>query len=226
VEGYPTKQELVSRLANREDNFTERKLEGVKDREIRKTIVAFANSVPEGRTAVLYLGIGDKGDIIGVSNTDTLQKRVRKICETCCYPPIKAIPEVIETGGKFLLAVVITAGDNRPYFSGLAYIRKGSESVAASEELFDEMITNRLAKPHEILRWKEKIVTLLVKNKITLSSKKVPFNYNVNYECRIEECTPNRIRLYDIASGRTISYPLERLSISYDEKKYRLMLIV
>ena len=41
-------EELLSRLSTPEDNFTERKPEGVKREELRKTIVAFANSVRRG----------------------------------------------------------------------------------------------------------------------------------------------------------------------------------
>ena len=47
--------ELTSRLADKEDNFVERKPKKVNDRELRQTAVAFANSVPEGREAVLTL---------------------------------------------------------------------------------------------------------------------------------------------------------------------------
>ncbi len=63
--------ELLARLRQPEDNFTERKSEGAASRaELRKTLVAFANSVPEGRTAVLYIGVDDDGTPMGVSNPD------------------------------------------------------------------------------------------------------------------------------------------------------------
>ena len=51
-----TREELLKRLKDHEDNFTERKLEGAKSAELRKTLVAFANSVPEGRLAILFIG--------------------------------------------------------------------------------------------------------------------------------------------------------------------------
>jgi alpha-galactosidase/6-phospho-beta-glucosidase family protein len=69
-----TTQELLDRLANHEDNFVERKSGKESDAEYREAIVAFANSVPEGRTAVLYLGIADNGGIVGVPNPDKKQK--------------------------------------------------------------------------------------------------------------------------------------------------------
>src|SRR5688572_3240933 len=80
---------LRRRLRNREDGFIERKPEGVSTEDIRKTLVAFANSVPEGEQAILYIGVSDDGTPLGVSNTDSLQKNIRRIAEGKCYPPIK-----------------------------------------------------------------------------------------------------------------------------------------
>jgi predicted HTH transcriptional regulator len=52
-------QELIIRLKSEEDNFVERKPDGVKRGEIRETIVAFANSLSEGQTGVLFIGVRD-----------------------------------------------------------------------------------------------------------------------------------------------------------------------
>lgn len=54
------KDDLVKLLGNHEDNFVERKPEGVAPAELRQTVCAFANSVPEGRVGVLFIGIHDK----------------------------------------------------------------------------------------------------------------------------------------------------------------------
>jgi hypothetical protein len=72
--------DLLRRLKDPEDQFTERKLEGVGAREFRKTIVAFANSVPEGQVALLFVGVGHRGAIEGVNNPDSLQETIRLIC--------------------------------------------------------------------------------------------------------------------------------------------------
>jgi predicted HTH transcriptional regulator len=49
--------ELLARLNSKEDNFTERKPEGAGTYEFRKTIVAFANSLPDNQTGVLFIGV-------------------------------------------------------------------------------------------------------------------------------------------------------------------------
>jgi hypothetical protein len=53
----PSPQE---RLLNSEDHYTERKSDQPKAEEVREAVVAFANSLPEGRTGVLYIDRGAK----------------------------------------------------------------------------------------------------------------------------------------------------------------------
>lgn len=152
--------ELVSRLRNFEDNFTERKLEGARPEELRRTLVAFANSLPEGRTAVLYIGVTETAELKGVKNPDSLQRKIRILCEHDCFPPIKYSCEVLNVEGNNIVAVEVLHDRNSPHFAGPAYIRQGSESVLASEKAFDDLITRRLDKIYEILKWKDKVVTV------------------------------------------------------------------
>ena len=210
-----------------EDNFTERKLEGAKPEELRRTIVAFANSLPEGRTAVLFVGVTETVDIKGVSNPDAMQKKMRSVCERDCFPPIKYRCEVLNIGGSKIVAVEVLHDKNSPHFSGPAYIRKGSESVIASEEAFDDLVKCRLDKVYEIMKWKDKLISVIAQGKKLGSTKPISSSMHREYcECRIEECTAQYIRLKNTTNDQYLSEPLERVSISYDEKKYRLMLIV
>jgi len=100
--------------------------------------------------AVLYIGISDNGEIEGVSNPDSTQKKVKDICKDC-YPPITFSSEVLKVNDKPVVAVMVSPSNNRPHFSGPAYVRRGSASVEASEEIFNELIIGRLSKSHEIL---------------------------------------------------------------------------
>lgn len=59
-----------------ESSFVERKPDHIKDREARKTVVAFANSTPEGQESALFIGVDNKtGRIVGVSDPDATQSR-------------------------------------------------------------------------------------------------------------------------------------------------------
>ena len=61
-------KELIARLHTSEDNLVERKPEGVNRSELRRTLVAFANSTPDDQVAILFVGVHDKGTIVGVQN--------------------------------------------------------------------------------------------------------------------------------------------------------------
>ncbi len=56
-----TQDDLLAQLGASEDNFVERKAQGVKPQDIRKALTAFANTLPEDRHGIIYIGIGDKG---------------------------------------------------------------------------------------------------------------------------------------------------------------------
>lgn len=220
--------ELLARLRQPEDNFTERKSEGAASRaELRKTLVAFANSVPEGRTAVLYIGVGDDGTPTGMSNPDSLQKTVQDVCRGECYPPLECPSEVLRIDGESVVAVVVSFSRTRPHFSGPAYVRRGSQSIAASEEMFQELVTSRLDKCREITKWKDKVITVVARGKALGSTKMLgDKHYRAVHECQVVACEAHYVRLLDINTRTYLSEPLENIKLARDEKRYRLMLIV
>ncbi len=226
-------KDLVQRLFNKEDGFTERKPERAGTADFKKTLVAFANSVPEDKTAVLFIGVADNiEESDGVSDPDSLQKSIRKICEKDCYPPIKLQNQVIiPFNGKDILAVIVPSSSNRPHFAGPAYIRLGSESIVASEEIFQELVDSRTSKVAEILKWKDKIITVEAQGK-ELGNSKYPIDERYRgaihkvHECKILECNSHYVRMKDISNDKFISEPLSFIKLNYDESKDRLMLII
>ena len=215
-----TDEALLKRLKDQEDGFTERKLEGAGSSKFRETLVAFANSVPENLTAILFVGVSDDGRVEGVTNPDSLQRTLRNIAEKDCYPPVKYQSQVLPAEGKNVLAVVVEASPNRPHFSGPSFVRVGSESVRASDEVYEELIASRNTKAGKILRNKDKLVTF---RQIDLDQwKRQRIRYEI--ECRIEKCDAHVADLVDIGSGRHFSAPLDILRINTDQIKRRLML--
>lgn len=220
-------RKLLDRLHDREDNLTERKLEGAGSSEFRKAIVAFANSVPETESAVLFIGMADRGEIVGVTNPDSLQKTIRAICEKDCYPPVtKWSSNVIEKNGKKVLAVEVLPSDRRPHFSGPAYVRRGSETCVASDECFDELVASRLEKPREILKWKGKVITVVTRGKDLGSTKCLVPTYRTTHQCEIVNCGPHWVELVDISTNGRATESLESVQLSLDDQKNTLMLIV
>lgn len=223
-----TKDDLLKLLANHEDNFVERKQEGVRDSELRQTVTAFANSVPAGREAVLLIGVHDKtGAVVGVSNPDQLQKRVREVCHGDCYPPVDYRSEVLTIEDKAVVAIVVPSSNNKPHFSGPAYVRVGSESSKASPQQFDELILSRTDKAREIIAAKGEIFTVFgVGYKLGSNKPLSDGAYRESRECKVVSCTAHLVTLVDIASSVTFSEPLAHVTLNYDHAKKRPMLMV
>jgi predicted HTH transcriptional regulator len=153
--------ELTARLVAHEDNFVERKSEGINPSDFRKALTAFSNSLPPGRAAALFIGVNDRTGVVeGCQNPDKVQQRVREAGEQC-YPPITSMSEVINVGGKHIVAVTIEPSENRPHFSGPAFVRVGSSSVKASREMFDELVNSRNGKVAAILDLRGETISVL-----------------------------------------------------------------
>ena len=218
---------LMTRLGDEEDNFVERKPANPNRVDIRKTVVAFANTVAEGRTGILFIGIRNDGTIEGVPNPDKLQKTVREVCEQDCYPSIRFRSEVINLPNGNVVAVVIPASANRPHFAGPAYIRRGSESVTASAEVFDELVHSRNSKTAEIAKSKGQIVSVLsLQHKLGEAKHISNSGYQEGAECRVEAVTAHTVRLQILASSRMVTEPLDHVTLSYDEEKWRPLLVI
>jgi hypothetical protein len=218
-----TDEEPLQRLDDHEDNFTERKPPNANRQELRQTLSAFANSVPSNRPAVLFIGVHDKtGDAIGVpaSETDSKQKLVREIAERDCYPPITTFKcRVLLVGSLHVVAVIVEASKDRPHFTGPAYVRRGSESVNASPEQFNELILSRNDKVRAILDMRGGLVTL----------RNIGQKIRERFECFVDDCDAHVVHLTLADQGmraRSIAEPLAHVEISQDTVKHRPLLII
>ncbi|HEY3313298.1 MAG TPA: ATP-binding protein [Anaerolineales bacterium] len=218
-----------------EDNLLERKVESdLKD--LLKTLVAFANSVQPGHIATLLIGEKDDGSIQGVTDPDNIQKHIRRECEKI-YPPILWRSSVYENNGKFCIRVEIEYNGETPHFGGIAWVRQGSETKIATDEIFQRLIDLRLGIVHELAKWLEKEVT--VNGDIS----------NMPASRREESIGPPIIRIFKhrweweesakivfvnnywvtferLKTGDTSSEPLSKLTLSFDNKNNRLKIMV
>lgn len=140
--------ELHARLEDHEDGWVERKTKNIKDEEILEALVGFANSVPVNENALLFIGVSDDGQLLGVDNPDRLQKKINRLSEWC-YPDVQYQSQVITEADSAVVVVIIEPSNNRPHFAGPAYIRVGSQFRKASERKFKELIDRRI----DIVNW-------------------------------------------------------------------------
>ncbi len=91
--------DLLARMKNFEDHLVERKIIS-DEKDWKKTAVAFANSVPVGVPAVLYIGVKDSGEIeTPRKDLDEAQKRFNSRMQKV-YPRIPYVPKIISENGR------------------------------------------------------------------------------------------------------------------------------
>lgn len=133
---------LLQRLNEQEDSFVERKSQGVKPEEIRQTLCAFANSLPDELVGLLFIGVDNASGLVdGVESPEAVQNRVVKAAGYC-YPEVICQTRVLAKDGRTIVAVIIQASRQRPHFAGPAYVRSGHTSPKASALQYEELIAS------------------------------------------------------------------------------------
>jgi predicted HTH transcriptional regulator len=207
-----TDQDILLRLNSFEDAFVERKTAS-DSKDWLKTVVAFANSVPVGDPAILFIGVRNNGDIEEGANLDSLQRTLSEKL-AAAYPPIYYLPKVLQQDGKQFLAVIVPGSENRPHFAGQSYVRVGSETKKASESQFEELLAQRQSKSFEILKWKNQDIT--VERTYAGRTGRYPV------VAKVAGCNAFYVTL--LQGNDPISYSLTKVEISYDDKERRLKL--
>ena len=216
-----------------EDSLLERKVESdLKD--LLKTLVAFANSVRPEHIATILIGERNDGTVAGVTNPDNIQKRVREDCERI-YPSISGSwrQSVYEKDGRFCVRVEIEYSGETPHFGGLAWVRKGSESIPASDEVFQRLIEFRLSKVRELAQWLDKEITVEVDlGSMKFEERKMRgYPRSGQYSARVRSVN-SFWATFEAFEGnlpegtRTLSEPLEKLMLSWDNRADRLKVLV
>ena len=155
-------EDLLSRLRNDEDNFVERKM--IADqKDVLKTVVAFANSAPIGLPCVVYIGVKDGGAMEDRdTDFDDLQKKINRLLQRT-YPRFPCILNVIADGAKRALALIVPGSAIRSHFAGPSYIRVGSQSEEASRTQFENLIARQNSEAYRLSQFLGKEVSLEVK---------------------------------------------------------------
>ncbi len=141
-----------------EDHLLERKTDrDLKD--IRRTAIAFANSVRPDHTAMIEVGEGNDGTVTGLANPDVQQRKIREELDKI-YPPIVWRQQLYEKEGKTCIRIQIDYSGETPHFGDAAWIRQGSETIKASDVMLQKLIALRSSKVRELMKWVGKVVTV------------------------------------------------------------------
>ena len=125
--------------------------------ELKKEVVAFANTCD----GTIYIGVNDRGEVIGVENSDDVIERVGASIRNSIKPDVSMYVtlNVEQIENKNIVVIKVQRGASRPYYiaeKGLkpsgVYIRQGNSSVPASEDYIRQMIKETDGDSFEKLR--------------------------------------------------------------------------
>ncbi|MFZ3375000.1 MAG: ATP-binding protein [Chthoniobacterales bacterium] len=226
-------EELRELMRTSETNWVERKT-SYNPSEVKKTIVAFANSVSEGEHAVLFIGVDPSGKPVHVENADKRQRDIRNLAEQECFPSIRCHPTVVRQNGSEIIAVVVGFSPERPHFAGHAFIRTGSETRKASGQIFEELVASRIDKVRRLLKDKGRPITVARYNYVTFqpvgamfSGRSTTTTFTVERsECVIDSCDAFVLHYIEQPSQQCRACPVNEVEIDFDAEKGRTRLII
>ena len=132
-------------------------LKSILTKDIKKEIIAFANT----NGGKIYIGIDDKNTILGVNNIDDTLQALTGMINEGIKPSLIEYTKIKteKLDDKDIIIIEIQSSPNKPYYladKGLkpsgVYLRHGSSSISASDEMIRKMIFE-----HASLRFEEMI---------------------------------------------------------------------
>ena len=115
---------------------------------LEKEVVAFLNSREGG---IIYIGIDDNGEAIGIENSDTIQLQIKDRLRNNIQPTCMGLFDIIEEeiNDKDVIKIIVASGPEKPYYlkkQGMSekgcYLRIGT----AAEPMTNRMIGNLFAR--------------------------------------------------------------------------------
>ena len=110
--------------------------------DIYKEVIAFANT--DG--GIIYLGIDNKGNLIGIDDVDETYTRLTNGIRDAIHPDVTMFVRYVLQDNK-VIRIEVNEGSSKPYYlksKGLkptgVYVRQGTSSVPASPEQIRQMI--------------------------------------------------------------------------------------
>jgi hypothetical protein len=212
-----------------EDSLREKKVESdLKD--LLKTLVAFANSVAPDDTARIFIGEMDDGTVQGVTNAESISRSVTKEADRI-YPPIYYRTEVYEREGRQCVRVDIRHNGLAPHFGGPAWVRQGSQTIKATEELYQQMVDQRNSKVRVLLQWLNSEVTVEGTQRpetMRLDGNMDGFDQEWSvgvHEAKLTAVNTHwvtfDVRNFGSRASAEMSEPLEKLMLSWDNQRQR-----
>lgn len=137
--------ELLQLLSSSESNWIERKsnFNNSNKDKVSATVCAFANALADEKKAgVLFIGVSDKGEILGLPDTDAVKKGIDEIKSDGRVQPMPSIvTRSLSIGDKHVMAVIVQPSSLPPVrFKGQIYVRMSVSTREGNTQ--DEHVLN------------------------------------------------------------------------------------
>jgi hypothetical protein len=112
-----------------------------------------------------FWGASNKPQHPGLRDADGTQKKVHAQATQNSYPPITVTYRILNIKGTVaneVLAIIVPPSSNKPHFAGVSYMRKGSQTMPASEEVFRELVASQNDTVRQLQRFRGRKVMLTI----------------------------------------------------------------
>jgi predicted HTH transcriptional regulator len=136
-------------MQNIESNRIEYKREIDKGDKLEKAVVSFLNYNGGGE---ILIGIADAGSVVGVSDSDSDQRKIADRLGNNIRPKILGLFDVVadKIEGKNIIRIIISSGTQKPYYirkRGMTedgcFIRVGASAQPMTEAMIERMLQGR-----------------------------------------------------------------------------------
>jgi len=147
------KIDLIERISNGEDSYTQFKQQIINSKDLAKEFVAFSNA--EG--GIIIFGVDDDENIVGLEKEDIekIGQLVGNVGQENVKPPIHPLTQNMTIEGKRVTIVTVESGFAKPYrtSSGIYYTKSGADKKIMSDEELKRLFSEpkRLYADEEIL---------------------------------------------------------------------------
>ncbi|MFK5976245.1 MAG: putative DNA binding domain-containing protein [Sulfurovum sp.] len=145
--------ELIERIANGEDSYTQFKQQIISSKDLAKEFVAFANA----NVGIIVFGVDDDENIVGLDKQEIekLGQLVGNVGQENVKPPIHPLTQNMTIDNKRVVIVSVESGFAKPYktSSGIYYTKSGADKKIMSDEELKRLFSEpkRLYADEEIL---------------------------------------------------------------------------
>jgi predicted HTH transcriptional regulator len=147
------KAELMERIANGEDSYTQFKEQIISSKDLGKEFVALSNA----QGGIVVFGVCDDGSLKGLDKVaiESIGQLVGNVGQEIVKPPIHALIQNMTIDGYRLIVVSVESGRSKPYktSSGIYYTKSGADKKIMSDEELKRLFSEpkRLYADEEIL---------------------------------------------------------------------------